>query len=255
MADGHVKIYDDETLEDLGGLPILQKRAGVRMSTDAVLLAHFARTPPGAHVLDLGCGGGALMLLLRLWDKCARCTGVEIQPQYADMARRSLLLGGLADSMDVICGDLRDENLLPREAFDAVICNPPYRRADEGRQSADAARRTAYFEVACTLEDAVSAAARALRDKGTLALCLRPARLADAMCAMRLRGVEPKRARAVFPVVLSPPSLMLIEGRRGARPGLLFEKPLLLYDGDGRKTAEFSAMYAPEFCGADDVEG
>ena len=61
-------------------------------------------------------------------------------------------------------------------------------------------------------------------------------RLGEAAC-------QPKRLRFVCPRPGTAPSLFLLEGRRGGRPGLEIPSPLVLCREDGSPTAELDAIY------------
>ena len=128
--------------------------AQFRLSTDSMVLADFAAFPRGAAIADLGCGCGALSLLLCAGDAQARLTGVELQPDAAACARRNAGRNGLTERFTVINGDLREHRtLLPHGAFDGVISNPPYYPAGSGRAAENEALALARSELACTLDD------------------------------------------------------------------------------------------------------
>ena len=82
-----------------------------------------------------------------------------------------------------------------------------------------------------------------LRWGGSFCLVHKPERLADLCCALRARGLEPKRLRLVCRRAGDAPSLLLLEARRGGRPGLDIAAPLCLEDGTGRPTAELDNAY------------
>ena len=105
------------------------------------------------------------------------------------------------------------------------------------------ALRTARTEATCTLTELCSCAARLLRWDGRFCLVHKPERLTDLLCAMREAALEPKRLRFVCSKPGAAPSLVLAEGRRGGRPGLTVEPPLLLRQADGSPTAELDAIY------------
>jgi tRNA1Val (adenine37-N6)-methyltransferase len=106
-----------------------------------------------------------------------------------------------------------------------------------------ASRAAAREESACTLEELCSAAAFLLRTGGGFFVVYRPERLAELFCAMADCGIEPKRLRMVQNTAFSAPSLVLAEGRRGGRPGLRMEPPLILHESDGCETAEYKRIY------------
>jgi len=236
-----------ERLDDLliGGLKIIQHTGLFRFSLDAVLLAHFATVRKDAAAVDLGAGTGVLGLLLAARG-AKTVSGVELNPDLADMARRSISLNGLDDRLTVVCADvrsIRDGRLLAAGRWDLVVANPPYRTPGGGAVSPSGALASARHELAGGVEDFVAAAAFLLRARGRLAMVHLSERLADVVVTMRGAGLEPKRLRLVHSAPEKPAKLLLIEGARGARPGLEVLPPLYVYGGDGCYSREILAYY------------
>ena len=225
-----------------GGLQFVYEDALFRPGTDSFLLGAFPRLRPGLRVCDLGCGTGLLSLLLLQRQRALAVTGVEILPRAADLARRAAAENGLEDRMTVVQGDLR-EPLLPAGSFDLAVCNPPYYPAGSGARPPEEARRTARSEDACSLPELCRAAARLVRWGGDFCLVHKPERLTDLCCALREAGLEPKRLRWVCRTAGSAPSLLLLSARRGGKPGLAAEAPLVLQASDGGPTPEVDAIY------------
>lgn len=71
----------------------------------------------------------------------------------------------------------------------------------------------------------------------------KPERLSEVMCCMSRVGLEPKRLRLVSPREGTAPNLILIEGKRGGKPGLKIEPPLILTDTNGGESAEVKRIY------------
>lgn len=221
--------------------------AQFRLSTDSMVLADFAAFPRGAAIADLGCGCGALSLLLCAGDAQARLTGVELQPDAAACARRNAGRNGLTERFTVINGDLREHRtLLPHGAFDGVISNPPYYPAGSGRAAGNEALALARSELACTLDDLCRCAAWLLKYGGRFCLVHKPERLADLICTLRENALEPKRIRFVRHRAAAEVNLVLLEARRGARPALTFLPDLILYHDDGSPSADFRRIYHQE---------
>lgn len=234
----------DETMEDLqfAGLKLLQKQSGFRFGMDAVLLADFA--PARRRVMDLCAGSGIIGLLYAGRHLHSQVTAVEILPELADMARRSVDINQIEGRMQVQCADIRaHRQLWTPGQWDLVLCNPPYLRAGDGRTSPDAARALARHEEQCTLADAANAAGHLLKHAGHYAMIIKADRSVDAMEAMRRCGLEPKRGRQVAHTVKSRPSLVLLEGIKGAKPGFIWEPLLICTDENGCDTAEINRIY------------
>lgn len=214
-----------------------------RFGTDAVLLADFA-APSGRDIAcDLGTGCGIVPLLWCRAPVPPAVTAVDISPDAIDLLTRSVALNGLEDRLTPLCADLRE---LPAELagrFRLVTMNPPYQPVDTGPASDCEGRRRARQEVTCTLTDVANAATRLLQTGGRFCLCLRPERLADALEALRRADLEPKRLRFVAVRPGAAPNLFLLEGKKGAHPGLRVEPTLVLTDGEGNDSPEMAGIY------------
>ncbi|NLJ99834.1 MAG: tRNA1(Val) (adenine(37)-N6)-methyltransferase [Clostridia bacterium] len=248
-------LLNGETLEDLqrNDLQIIQRRDVYRFTTDAVLLAHFAHLAPGTNVIDLGSGNGILPLLLTALFPGAKFVGVEIQQVLADMARRSVRLNELEDSIKIIEGDLtRISDYIKPNTFDTVITNPPYFPESSGLISANPSIAAAKQELMCSLEDIMIASNTALKGRGSLFMVHRPERLMDICHFSRKYDLEPKKMRFVFPKIGQGARVVLMEFVKNSSPGLVVLPPLILFGDDGKYTQEAREIYYPE---GDQCEG
>lgn len=226
------------------GGPVFAQAEHFRLSTDCVLLADFANISGAARGIDLGCASGAIALLLLARSEKLHMTGLELLPDAAELARENMEKNALADRSRIINGDIRRHRELFRSgAFDLVVANPPYFPLGSGKLSPDKGRAAARGEAECSLEDICAAAAFLCRTGGSVALVHKPERLSQVFCAMSARGIEPKRLRLVCYREGAAPSLVLIEGRRGGRPGLKIEPNLILTDGSGGESPEAKRIY------------
>ena len=229
-----------------GGPKLACGNGGFPLSTDSVLLANFVSAANPKNIIDLGCGAGVLSVLLALRYPKARLTGLEIQPQSAKLSRMSLDANG-CENARVVEGDLRGyKSLFTAGEYDLVVSNPPYFPVKGGYSAPDEARRIAREEICCTLADVCSAAAWLCKWGGAFYLVHRPERLSEICCAATAAGLEPKRLRMVQYKQDSAPNLVLMEFRRGAKPGMAVEKPLILANADGSDTDEICQMYHRE---------
>lgn len=234
-----------ETLDDLrpADLKIIQAKRGYRFSLDPVLLSAFSRIAGGETVADLGTGAGVIPLLLAVCTDAKKIVGVEIQRELADRARRSVLLNNLQHKIDILEGDLRGlKGRLAPQTFDVVVANPPFRRLGTGRQAPDSERAAARHELAGNLVDFVRTAAYLLGDGGRFSVVFLAERLMELLAVMQGMRLEPKRLRCVHPRAGESANLVLVEGRKGGRAGLLVDPPLYVYDGQAY-TAEIESIY------------
>ena len=221
-------------------------QAQFSLSTDSMVLADFARVSNGARVCDLGCGCGALGLLLLAKNDTLHLTGVEIQPEAARCAQENAARNGLSQ-LSIQQGDLRDyKTLLPANGFDAVVSNPPYYPPSSGAVCENESLAIARSELCCTLEDLCCCAAWCLRFGGSFFLVHKPERLTDLLVTLRENKLEPKRLQFVRHHPSAKASLVLIEARLGANAGLMLPNALILYTDTGEKTADHIRIYHEE---------
>ena len=239
-------MYLNERIDDLqrGGLRVIQRADAFRFGTDAVLLADFAAPRRHDRVCDLGTGTGIIPLLLYARENTISADAVEIQPDMADMAARSMAMNGLNEKIRVLPGDLRSiRTLLPHARYDLVTCNPPYGKAGGTLLNPDASKRLARHEESCANEDVACAAAWLLQNGGRLCCVFPAARMIELSDAMRKYRMAPKRIRMVHSRVEKAAHLCLMEGMLDARPGLIIEPPLVIYDENNAYTPELRRIY------------
>ena len=242
------KIYirEGERLDDLQikGYEIIQSPGRFCFGMDAVLLSSFARVKRQERALDLGTGTGSLPILLEAKNEGGHYTGLEIQEESADMARRSVEYNGLGDRIDIITGDIREASAVFGPAsFHVITVNPPYMIGEHGLKNENEALYIARHEALCTLDDVLRESARLLKPKGRFYMVHRPFRLPEILTKMSACRIEPKRMRLVYPYVDKEPNMVLIEGLRGGNPRMKAEPPLIVYEKDGTYTEELRQIY------------
>lgn len=239
-------LYPGERIDDLelSHLSIIQDPARFCFGMDAVLLSGFARIESGAEVIDLGTGNGILPILLSAKTEAKHITGLEIQEGSVNLARRSVEMNELTDRIRIVEGDLRDASkLFGKASFDVVVTNPPYMAAGKGLSNPRDEKAIARHEILCDLSDVIREAAALLKEGGSFFMVHRPFRLAEIITVMHEKGIEPKRLRMVYPFADKEPNLLLIEGRRGGKPFLTVEKPLIIYSKPDVYTDELREKY------------
>lgn len=235
-----------ERIDELqqNGYRIIQNPERFCFGMDAVLLSGFARAKKQERCLDLGCGNGIIPILMEAKTEGKHFTGLEIQPESADMAKRSVALNGLQDRIDIVEGDIRDASkIFGASSFHVVTTNPPYMTAQHGLTNLYEAKTIARHEVLCNLEDIIRESARLLMPGGRFYMVHRPFRLAEIISLMVQYRMEPKRMRLVYPYVDREPNMVLIEGLRGGKSRMTVEKPLIVYKEPGKYTDEIYDVY------------
>ena len=209
------------------------------LSTDSMALAHFTRLPRQAKVLDLGSGCGTLGLLLCASDPNCQVTGIELQQPDHLQALENIRANRLSARMQSICADIADaDRLFSPGSFSVCVSNPPYFASGPASLTVPAARREDFL----TLEQLCKAASRALKYGGDFFTVYRPERMAELFSCATAQGMEPKRLCLLRHRPESPVSLILVQCRKGAKPGLLWEE-ICLFDASGAPTEQYKQIY------------
>ena len=241
-----IDLKENERVDDLqrNGYGIIQNPKAFCFGMDAVLLSGFASVRQGESALDLGTGTGIIPILLEAKSQGRHFTGLEIQPDMADMARRSVAYNHLEDKIDIVTGDIKEAcRLFPLASFDIVTSNPPYMNDSHGLKNPDMPKAIARHEVLCTLEDVVGAAAGLLKPGGRFYMVHRPHRLIEIISALTKYRLEPKRMKMVHPFSDREANMVLIEAVRGGRSMIKVEAPIIVYKEPGVYTDEIYDIY------------
>lgn len=213
----------------LGGkLRIWQPKTGYRAGVDPVILAASTPVKSGDTVLELGCGVGVASLCIAARVADVAVTGVEIQPDYAALARRNGDTNGT--DFTVITADLRAlPAALRQQRFTHVIMNPPYFDRTAGTAAQDTGRDIA-FAGDTPLADWITVGAKRVGPRGYLTLIQRMERLPEVLAALDsklgaiiVRPVMGRNGRA--------PELFLLQARQEGRAGFRMAPPLIMHTG------------------------
>lgn len=233
-----------EKIEDLqcGGLRIIQSADEYRFTTDAVLLANFCKSMRGKLCVEFGAGSGVVSILVAHKKLPRRIVALEIQPQLADMMRRSVEMNGQTDVIEVHVADLKNAADIVRDA-DVVVCNPPYRRLGSGERQLKPNIALCRHEIAATLADVVASAAKVLNNKGSLYLVHQADRLCETVTLCAENELAVKEILPVCPMQGRDPTLILIRAVKGGEADCKLYAPLCIMDENGNYTERASAWY------------
>jgi len=235
-----------ERVDDLhrNNYRIIQNTKKFCFGMDAVLLSGFTKVLPGEKVLDLGTGTGIIPILLEAKTKGRHFTGLEIQEESADMARRSVAMNILEDKIDIVIGDIKEAAaIFGLASFDVVTSNPPYMNHNHGIVNPGEAKAIARHEILCTLEDVIREASKTLKSNGRFYLVHRPFRLIEIINTLTAYKLEPKRMKFVHPYADKEPNMVLIECIKGAKSMVKVEAPLVVYKEPDVYTNEIYDIY------------
>ena len=239
----------DESIDDLilGGLKLIQAREGYRFSLDAVLLAHFAELQGIDRAVDLGTGNGVIPLLLAHRSPSLSITGIELQANMADRARRNVEYNDLEQRIEIIQGDTRKvEQILSRGWAELVLSNPPFWRKGEGLLNNHPEEAIARHEIELELPEMMAAAAYLLAARGKLVFIHRAERMLEIINQLANYKLAPRRLRLVHPFADRDAKLLLLEAEKNGKGKLQILPPLVIYQKTGIYCEEIKQIYNGE---------
>lgn len=241
----NIELLPNERLDKINeNLSLIQDKNGLTFGTDAYLLASFVKSKAGVGA-DFGSGTGVASLLCLSKEKFKIVYAVEVQEKFAKLTERNAKINDFENRVTVFSKDVRE--ISPDDTngwIDTVISNPPYLKAEEGFANKTNEMNIARRELNGTIYDFCAAANRILRHGGLFYAVYRPDRTAELLHAMKENTLEPKRIVTVYPDTSSKPSLILVEGKKGASPSLVHSRPLFIYkDGTRTYTDDMDKIY------------
>mgnify|MGYP002744171844 FL=1 len=235
-----------ERLDDLqcNGLYLIQDPDKFCFGIDAVLLSNFVKVKKNGHVVDLCTGSGIVPILLSAKTGAKKITGIEIQSDIADMARRSVSYNKLNEKIDIINDDISNAlKYINNCSVDSVCVNPPYMKDTTAIKNPDLPMAIARHELLTDLETVINIASKLLKESGKFFMVHRPSRLSEIFASMRQNRIEPKRLRFIHPYIESKANLVLIEGAKGSGVWMDVEPPLVVYKDKNVYTDEVLKIY------------
>ena len=242
-----MELKENERIDDLEfkGLKIIQNKNGFCFGIDSVLISDFAKNiKNNSKVIDLGTGTGIINILLSGKTKALNFTGVEIQEEVADMAKRSVKLNDLEEKIEIINENILNlKDIYKKNSFDVVITNPPYKKINTGLINKEDKKVISRHEITASLRDFIHISSYLLRDYGEFFMVHRPDRLVDIFSIMREEKIEPKKIKFVYPNKNKKTNLVLIKRIKNGNSFLEFDNNLYVYDDKGNYTNDILKIY------------
>lgn len=241
-----VLLKESEKLEDLqaGNLWIIQDSEEYRFTSDAVLLANVVNAKSKDVVVDFGTGSGIIPLLLVGKKGVNNAVGVEIQPQLADMASRSVQYNNLQDKIKIVNMSLQEYAYQNADKkVDIITCNPPYIKQNCGDTQIKESLKICRHEVLVTLDEICQAAGRLLKNNGRFYMVHKAERCSEIFELMLKYKIQPKEITTVCAREGDAPYLVIVCGAKAGKVGLKWNKPIIIYDKDGNYTQTTARLY------------
>lgn len=244
------RMKEEKVINDLvyfNNLKIVQNKNYFNFSLDSVLLPSFVElTPNTKMILDL-CTGNAPVPLILSTKTNAKIIGVELQKEIYELAKESIEINNI-NNIELINDDAKNiVNKYETDTFDVITCNPPYFKYNNTSIiNENDVKSLARHEISITLNDIIKISKKLLKNGGSLCLVHRTDRIIEIIELMKENNIEPKRIRFIYPKWNKESNLVLIDGRKNAKPGLKLLSPLIIHNDDGSYTAEVLKMFGRE---------
>ena len=226
-------------------MKIVQDTEMFNFSLDSVFLPNFVTLNKNiSNILDIGSGNAPIPLILSTKTR-AKITGVEIQKEVFELAKKSININNLNDQIEVINADINDfyKNCNP-EFFDVIVCNPPFFKVTNDSKLNESDYKTiARHEIKLNLEQILTISRKLLKNNGVIALVHRPERLVDIIALMREQNIEPKKIQLVYPRENENANILLVEGMKNGKPGITILPPLYTHLKNGDYTEQVKKFF------------
>lgn len=222
-----------------GKLQLEQGETGYRYNRDSFLLADFFRADDLCQVIDLGAGSGAVSIPIAFHNRGLNLTALEIDEKAAKLSEVNATKSGLKNYR-VIVGDILDaKSIFKNKCFDAVVSNPPYKKAGSGRLSPDMGKATARNEIKITLKQLVEISSEILCKQGSLSITMAAERRDEYKKILADNDFYEARYLEVLALPGSEPIIFISEASLGSGRPLTILPPLALRSPDGGDSDEY----------------
>ena len=238
-----MKVIHD--LLEYNNLKIVQDTQMFNFSLDSVLLPNFVDIRKNTKkILDIGCGNAVIPLILS--TKCdSKIVGIEIQKDVYNLAVESVKMNKLENQIKIVNEDINDyAKKQESDIFDLITCNPPFFKVFPNSNYNELEYKTiARHEIKLNLDDLFKISRKLLKNNGRIAIVHRTERLIDIIEKMRENNIEPKKIQFVYPHTESESNIVLVEGSKNGKPGIIIMKPLYAHNFDGSYTDEIKKIF------------
>ena len=232
-----------KVINDLIGyknMKIIQNPEWFSFSIDSVLLPRFVTINKDIkNILDIGTGNAPIPLILSTRTK-SKIFGIEIQKDIYDLAQESIEMNDLQDQIKLINDDVHNiDQYFKYGFFDVIVSNPPYFKLQEkSKINEDIHKTIARHELKIDLEDIIRISSLYLKNGGLLAIVHRSDRLIELISLFKKYNIEPKKIQLIYPKIGEESNIVLIEGKKGANPGLKIMPSIIAHNNDGTYSEE-----------------
>lgn len=197
---------------------------------DPLLLADHVNIVKHERILDIGTGCGIMPLLLLYKHPEIKITGVEIQENLADIARKNIKINNMDKRSLILLKDIKDVTISDINVkADIIIANPPYKKKETGRINPDIQKAIARHEIKLTLETLIDSVKRLLAQNGRFYIIYPAERVAELICSLNNHEINPEMIKFVHTKKENSAKLVILMGAQNSAQPLKVLSPLFVH--------------------------
>jgi len=238
--DGPVK---KEAIFQFKKFSIAQDQCAMKVGTDGILLAAWARVGEASQILDIGAGTGLIGLMLAQRQSAAQVIGVEIDELAADQAKDNGAQSPFAKQVKICTDSIQSFAKNTKHQFDLIVSNPPF--FSGGVLSESAGRAEVRHTVKLSHQDLLRSVQTLLRPLGKFCLILPLLEGLRFQELARTYQLYTQHVCKVSPRPGKPANRLLIELGKTQKDKVQQTQMSIYADAEGlNRSAEFSKLTA-----------
>ena len=194
------------------------------INTDTMVLGEFLEIKKSDIVLDIGTNTGALMLYINM-HKPKKVVGIDINEKALALAKKNMEINNV-ENYELIHAD--GNTFRYSEEFDVIVFNPPYFKKPLKDKTLNKYLALAKYEDNFKLEAMINTVNKNLRNGGTFYYLFQTSRLNEVMIELYKKKLVVKKLKFVYDVNKETSTLVLIKAVKGAKEGLIVDKPIII---------------------------
>ncbi|MDR2723657.1 MAG: methyltransferase [Holosporaceae bacterium] len=173
-----IELTEDSILN--GKIKLFQPENGYRVAIDPIILANFVTLKAHHKVLDVGCGVGAISLILKMKENLSEVTALDIDEEMCQICMQNSAANAL--DLEVINMGIEENTFLEERLFDQVVTNPPFLEKKSSRTSES--KKQANVET-ISLTEWIRRCLNKLKSNGIFSIIHRASRLEEILSALK----------------------------------------------------------------------
>lgn len=219
----------------LGGfIKLKQMKNGLRVTSDAVLLAAEIPDEAEGTLLDVGCAGGIIAISIAKRAAKINAIGIDVQPELIEIACENAQINNVSLKVKFKVADIMKKETLKGCQFDFVITNPPF--YSEANQNKQMEKFIANHENSPQmLENWLNASIKHLKPKGKIITINKTENLPEILTVMS-KKIGNIKIKPIYSKQNKNAERIIVSGIMNSKTKLVIEEPIIVHNQNGSFT-------------------